>query len=127
MTVIIFIIYCKQKTAYEMRISDWSSDVCSSDLDLLGHEDDVLVVREDHDRVGRDVLHHGEELGGGGVHRLAAGDDALHAERVEDPPYAAARGHRPHGAGDGGSEVLGNLGRAFGGGVHPPPDRKRVL
>src|SRR3546814_3853571 len=24
--------YCKQKTAYEMRISDWSSDVCSSDL-----------------------------------------------------------------------------------------------
>src|SRR3546814_4532559 len=23
----------KQKTAYEMRISDWSSDVCSSDLD----------------------------------------------------------------------------------------------
>src|SRR3546814_4850241 len=25
--------FCKQKTAYEMRISDWSSDVCSSDLD----------------------------------------------------------------------------------------------
>src|SRR3546814_7138308 len=24
----------KQKTAYEMRISDWSSDVCSSDLDV---------------------------------------------------------------------------------------------
>src|SRR3546814_11895374 len=24
----------KQKTEYEMRISDWSSDVCSSDLDL---------------------------------------------------------------------------------------------
>src|SRR3546814_5294842 len=23
---------CKQKTAYDMRISDWSSDVCSSDL-----------------------------------------------------------------------------------------------
>src|SRR3546814_3579854 len=26
---------CKQKTAYEMRISDWSSDVCSSDLVLV--------------------------------------------------------------------------------------------
>src|SRR3546814_4792090 len=26
--------FCKQKTAYEMRISDWSSDVCSSDLEL---------------------------------------------------------------------------------------------
>src|SRR3546814_6578529 len=24
--------FCKQKTAYEMRISDWSSDVCASDL-----------------------------------------------------------------------------------------------
>src|SRR3546814_4336742 len=28
----VFILYVKQKTAYEMRISDWSSDVCSSDL-----------------------------------------------------------------------------------------------
>src|SRR3546814_11688121 len=28
-----FYIFFKQKTAYEMRISDWSSDVCSSDLD----------------------------------------------------------------------------------------------
>src|SRR3546814_1757198 len=26
--------FFKQKTAYEMRISDWSSDVCSSDLDM---------------------------------------------------------------------------------------------
>src|SRR3546814_7692435 len=25
----------KQKTAYEMRISDWSSDVCSSDLNIM--------------------------------------------------------------------------------------------
>src|SRR3546814_8899317 len=29
----IYIFFFKQKTAYEMRISDWSSDVCSSDLD----------------------------------------------------------------------------------------------
>src|SRR3546814_1835729 len=27
--------FFKQKTAYEMRISDWSSDVCSSDLDRV--------------------------------------------------------------------------------------------
>src|SRR3546814_8821771 len=27
-----FVVFFKQKTAYEMRISDWSSDVCSSDL-----------------------------------------------------------------------------------------------
>src|SRR3546814_1632735 len=29
---IVFFFFFKQKTAYEMRISDWSSDVCSSDL-----------------------------------------------------------------------------------------------
>src|SRR3546814_3165723 len=29
---IFFFFFFKQKTAYEMRISDWSSDVCSSDL-----------------------------------------------------------------------------------------------
>src|SRR3546814_3096259 len=28
----VFFLFFKQKTAYEMRISDWSSDVCSSDL-----------------------------------------------------------------------------------------------
>src|SRR3546814_4479460 len=30
--VLCFFFFFKQKTAYEMRISDWSSDVCSSDL-----------------------------------------------------------------------------------------------
>src|SRR3546814_8733928 len=29
---VLFVFFFKQKTAYEMRISDWSSDVCSSDL-----------------------------------------------------------------------------------------------
>src|SRR3546814_5223594 len=31
----IFVFFFKQKTAYEMRISDWSSDVCSSDLTMF--------------------------------------------------------------------------------------------
>src|SRR3546814_7408673 len=31
----LYIFFVKQKTAYEMRISDWSSDVCSSDLHIL--------------------------------------------------------------------------------------------
>src|SRR3546814_6758455 len=35
------IFFFKQKTAYEMRISDWSSDVCSSDL----FEDDDITMR----------------------------------------------------------------------------------
>src|SRR3546814_15458570 len=32
----LYYFFFKQKTAYEMRISDWSSDVCSSDLQVFG-------------------------------------------------------------------------------------------
>src|SRR3546814_7573140 len=32
---LVLFFFFKQKTAYEMRISDWSSDVCSSDLPRL--------------------------------------------------------------------------------------------
>src|SRR3546814_2073635 len=35
--VIMFFFFFKQKTAYEVRISDWSSDVCSSDLEIERH------------------------------------------------------------------------------------------
>src|SRR3546814_2151141 len=34
MTFLCMFFFFKQKTAYEMRISDWSSDVCSSDLEI---------------------------------------------------------------------------------------------
>src|SRR3546814_5865864 len=37
-----FIFFFQQKTAYEMRISDWSSDVCSSDLP----KEFVLMIEE---------------------------------------------------------------------------------
>src|SRR3546814_19545986 len=36
MLLFFFFFFFKQKTAYEMRISDWSSDVCSSDLSSAG-------------------------------------------------------------------------------------------
>src|SRR3546814_9996959 len=36
--------FVKQKTAYEMRISDWSSDVCSSDLGRRGGDTYALWV-----------------------------------------------------------------------------------
>src|SRR3546814_20017126 len=47
--------FVKQKTAYEMRISDWSSDVCSSDLatNEAGRQPCGLVG-------GKDFLHHGQ-------------------------------------------------------------------
>src|SRR3546814_15292848 len=39
-----FFFFFKQKTAYEMRISDWSSDVCSSDLEVADGALGVVVV-----------------------------------------------------------------------------------
>src|SRR3546814_13766128 len=39
--------FFKQKTTNEMRISDWSSDVCSSDLQLNLRSDDVIVATLD--------------------------------------------------------------------------------
>src|SRR3546814_4495039 len=39
--------FFKQKTAYEMRISDWSSDVCSSDL-VVDHFTDADVADRPH-------------------------------------------------------------------------------
>src|SRR3546814_10888753 len=44
---ILFLFFFKQKTAYEMRISDWSSDVCSSDLQfrVIVHKPDVCWLR----------------------------------------------------------------------------------
>src|SRR3546814_1588891 len=45
--------FFKQKTAYDMRISDWSSDVCSSDLAALVHQHQVPLV---HPRMVGDEL-----------------------------------------------------------------------
>src|SRR3546814_6582279 len=50
----LLVFYIKQKTAYELRISDWSSDVCSSDLHIRNlrrrARNDRLLARADHHR-----------------------------------------------------------------------------
>src|SRR3546814_2017846 len=60
----VFCFFFKQKTAYEMRISDWSSDVCSSDLgrgadELAAASGDGrakrIVRRAQHALAGRDL------------------------------------------------------------------------
>src|SRR3546814_8198856 len=58
----------KQKTAYEMRISDWSSDVCSSDL--------VVVV-------DRRQLHADPHFAGGGLGHRTVADDK-HVGRIAE-------------------------------------------
>src|SRR3546814_1702077 len=53
--------FFKQKTAYEMRISDWSSDVCSSDLRAATASADLAAaenaenLREQADKAARDA------------------------------------------------------------------------
>src|SRR3546814_5258065 len=44
-SMLCFFFFFKQKTAYELRISDWSSDVCSSDLLELPDLDGLEVCR----------------------------------------------------------------------------------
>src|SRR3546814_8983017 len=45
--------FFKQKTAYERRISDWSSDVCSSDLALADPDDRPATRQGQHQEVVR--------------------------------------------------------------------------
>src|SRR3546814_20204478 len=45
--------FFKQKTAYEMRISDWSSDVCSSDL--LARAREAEAVAQISDRISTEL------------------------------------------------------------------------
>src|SRR3546814_10244617 len=49
--VYFFFFFFKQKTAYEMRISDWSSDVCSSDLRISKGRTWLFSLHRAHQRV----------------------------------------------------------------------------
>src|SRR3546814_7257599 len=62
--------FFKQKTAYEMRISDWSSDVCSSDLKLR-RQCDGLVQGIGMQRLG--AAQHGSHRLDGGAHHVVVG------------------------------------------------------
>src|SRR3546814_5507076 len=57
--------FFKQKTAYEMRISDWSSDVCSSDLGEQRQAVGILRARpaRQHDDEIGDMAVHDEGFG----------------------------------------------------------------
>src|SRR3546814_10312775 len=60
--------FFKQKTAYEMRISDWSSDVCSSDLNDIGavaQEQVALADSIDADYKGKAPAAAGLDAGDG--------------------------------------------------------------
>src|SRR3546814_4869430 len=86
--VFLLFFFFKQKTAYEMRISDWSSDVCSSDLDVgvlrhdLGHEAGKFQRRKTRDRGGVELVVLAllcEQLAKGPVSAITVGTDQQQA------------------------------------------------
>src|SRR3546814_17851766 len=102
MSVLMFVFFFKQKTAYEMRISDWSSDVCSSDLRLVaqpGEEAEDAAARRAARRARQEPAHadpvRAEETPGRDRHHLrvrhprhGGGDAGVEPHRPD--------GHRPH-------------------------------
>src|SRR3546814_17234683 len=93
--------FFKQKTAYEMRISDWSSDVCSSDLSVRAQRREIL----------RHVDREGEAAR---LHALAAKDQ----RRVAGRQIGEHRAQIWHGDDDQQRVEVGHAG---------PLDRKSVV
>src|SRR3546814_10673818 len=87
-----FFFFFKQKTAYEMRISDWSSDVCSSDL---LERDDRVVGRGMAVQIDPAAHMHGDigPIEGGAV----AGEGDLSFDRITEI-LADGRSHGVHDA-----------------------------
>src|SRR3546814_14731718 len=103
--MVLFSIFFKQKTAYEMSISDWSSDVCSSDLQLaVGRRVDPDLRRRHGGKVGLD---HEEPL----VKRRPDNQEqeADRCQRAAEPQQTGRRVGRTHGL------------------LHPLPPRLRIL
>src|SRR3546814_2677196 len=101
--------FFKQKTAYEMRISDWSSDVCSSDLRSARHRNAIQVVLvgildQNRDDVARRMArrvakqHIAVDLGRVGLR--SPGRAAVLVHRVEDHVQRAADLRPKLGGGD---------------------------
>src|SRR3546814_2487274 len=87
--VVVCFCFFKQKTAYEMRISDWSSDVCSSDLVVASRQQRRSIRREGD---GVDVV-------------FMAAQHADFAPGIQIP-----QAHRPVPAGGGGEPTVGRNG-----------------
>src|SRR3546814_7304000 len=82
--VVLCFFFFKQKTAYEMRISDWSSDVCSSDLEAEKTQQGVAGKRQwlvNDLGAKRDLLKAG--LGWGHLPRHLVAEDLAGGHLVE--------------------------------------------
>src|SRR3546814_2931877 len=82
-----YFFFCKQKTAYEMRISDWSSDVCSSDLNQA---QDLRFDHHVHDiQQARTRIEPDQRI----ARLLVAGRVHQHEQRIEECGSGLLEGH----------------------------------
>src|SRR3546814_10758480 len=95
----LFVFFFKKKTAYEMRISDWSSDVCSSDLRFRRPRRRLCVRPPEH-----------------------AGNETVRNQSFMSHFVSAAET-----ATAGGSGRPGPLPKPFGDDIFRAPDRKSVV
>src|SRR3546814_2719324 len=86
--VLVYFFFFKQKPAYELRISDWSSHVCSSDLDVSrdftaspGGSEIATYVIPTRSRIPKPKKS-GQEVGGGGIAQKRAMDGPRPASEI---------------------------------------------
>src|SRR3546814_13309026 len=98
----LFVFFFKQKTAYEMRISDWSSDVCSSELGIVEgildprfliarHGDEFGSAEVVTDRPAHDAEARAERLG----HETILGEIARDRRRIVEAEVIIALARYP--------------------------------
>src|SRR3546814_17812766 len=108
--------FFKQKTAYEMRISDWSSDVCSSDL---------ACGKQLRDRgAGQPAINDHGDTGWDKERGFGTGGDQTDGEPLRVPVLAQLRIHnapdRRHGGGSRDRHRAEPHGGRYRGAAHPP-------
>src|SRR3546814_1141992 len=119
------VFYCmfffKQKTAYEMRISDWSSDVCSSDLPEHQQNDADLGELHRQPRVGDEARREGTDKNA----REQITRDRRDFEPVRERPHQKGDAKpRDDGSDQRGVMRHGPLRKGRGRGGSTQPDRK---
>src|SRR3546814_10580483 len=81
MSWVIGLLFFKQKTAYEMRISDWSSDVCSSGLGQQRRPARCIGI-EGGDVAGGEALEESAHILAGKADQRAIGETGSHTPQV---------------------------------------------
>src|SRR3546814_1536048 len=94
MEVVCDFLFFKQKTAYEMRISDWSSDVCSSDLLGLLHSGTAVIRSKPQGRPTASGFsaNHEYAVFWSAVEKPSIGRLPRKGSKAERYPYADANG-----------------------------------